>query len=473
MPSMKTIQPYVFLAADTFKNGRLPCDSSLIEDFDLFPWIEQRPSTNRRRFDFFRFISRRSSRSTKDKNKRKNSNNQKQPENNRKTSNSTQIGKSSYSQPSLPNNIYNNDYLNKPKGGNQINISISNLPTPLPHPIQINIKIKNGGSTTERYSSTVSKRKKPSNRPTSYDSPNINIVSTNNNNKPFSDGTYYSSINNLKPGNTYDHLFLQTPSAKPQHSYSVVTSSKPSASDYHKPVSSYNSNFAVINSQRPSGDTYTKPSHFYGGVATSGHTSIHTPIHSSSYQQSGSTEFEESFSDDSSRPFQRPHSDTYTRPNSFYGIVGTSSQNNNGYNRKPVKQTEYYHVAEHQDFFNNGVVQIFPDGSYSSGLDIVLILFYFVLFLHRINPLGSVVPVKPSSVYHNGFGSQNSDYDDVDLEDSSFGSANDKYSSNKYRPVDIMSDLYTELEDEYSSTIDIPKKPNFGQYYGKNRFLSI
>ncbi|KAJ8915140.1 hypothetical protein NQ315_000392 [Exocentrus adspersus] len=41
MDEIETIQPFVFLSADNFRNVRLPCDSPLLDNFDLSPWGER------------------------------------------------------------------------------------------------------------------------------------------------------------------------------------------------------------------------------------------------------------------------------------------------------------------------------------------------------------------------------------------------------------------------------------------------
>ncbi|XP_023289006.1 uncharacterized protein LOC105701425 isoform X2 [Orussus abietinus] len=45
MDSIETIQPFVFLTADTLRNGRLPCGSEFIGTLDLEPWRERQGGT--------------------------------------------------------------------------------------------------------------------------------------------------------------------------------------------------------------------------------------------------------------------------------------------------------------------------------------------------------------------------------------------------------------------------------------------
>lgn len=45
--SIETIQPFVFLTADTFRNERVSCDSEIIGTLDLSPWAERAPPEQR------------------------------------------------------------------------------------------------------------------------------------------------------------------------------------------------------------------------------------------------------------------------------------------------------------------------------------------------------------------------------------------------------------------------------------------
>lgn len=41
LTEIETIQPFVFLTVDSFRNSRLSCDNPVIDNFDLSPWIEE------------------------------------------------------------------------------------------------------------------------------------------------------------------------------------------------------------------------------------------------------------------------------------------------------------------------------------------------------------------------------------------------------------------------------------------------
>lgn len=47
LTEIETIQPFVFLSPDDFRNARVSCDSPLINKFDLSPWIEDIPNSIR------------------------------------------------------------------------------------------------------------------------------------------------------------------------------------------------------------------------------------------------------------------------------------------------------------------------------------------------------------------------------------------------------------------------------------------
>lgn len=250
MSTIRTIQPFAFLAADNFKNARVSCDNDQIDDFDLFPWIENLESTTRNRLDFFRFLTR-SKRSTKPKKKQKTVHRA-----HIEKVNKSSLEKSPYF-PTL-SNIYQIKPLNSVvlNGNNQINISILSSSTPTPQKIEINIKIQNEGSTTERFSTVT--RRKPSTRP-SYE---IDYELY---------GEDYHKPILLKPHNSYRPLdSLQKPlenSYSKPNSYDddIVTPLRPSGVINAKPVNTYGgvSNIAPV---RPYEGGYTKPNDAYGHI---------------------------------------------------------------------------------------------------------------------------------------------------------------------------------------------------------------
>lgn len=222
MNTIRTIQPFVFLAADNFKNVRVNCDSPVLEDLDLLPWIERGDNKVQNKMDLLRFLSTRSRRSTKEK---LNVKSLTRTPSRTKNNNSTQ-----WSNPQTKK-IQQSDLLAKSKDTNQINIAITGLSTPLPQPIEINIKIHNAASTSERFS-TVTKRR-PSVRPYPPFYNPIGISDTTKN--PLVEN-HFSSIHSVKPISPLgDSVNYHRPSyTKPLNSYNEVNEDY-----YQKPTDCY------------------------------------------------------------------------------------------------------------------------------------------------------------------------------------------------------------------------------------------
>lgn len=215
MTSIKTIQPFVFLAADNFKNVRQYCDSPIMDDFDLLPWIEESHHSSRNIFDISNLFSR-SVRSSK----------------------------------AMKNSQRNDDNISSRKS-NPIHFSVSGLPTPLPGPIEINIKIQ----TNDKFS-TVTKRKTTI-RPILYDPLLVGP------NKPVSEGNYFKPMYELSSNSYYEQNDVLT-TRRPLFSYEgvhvkpdiaeIVSHERPHNVNYHQPSNSYNVHFSVSNTnplQRP------------------------------------------------------------------------------------------------------------------------------------------------------------------------------------------------------------------------------
>lgn len=274
MNSIRTIQPFVFLAADNFRNARLACDSTLLEDFDLLPWIERPEDTLPNRLDFLRFLISRSKRSIQNKKKRKILTRLQTGE-----IKDNSRAKSSIAQYS--SNVYDIAPVLKSIDTNQINISISGFSTPSPQPIEINIKIHNGVSTTER-SSTVTRRK-PSTRPSS----NHQIYAITPSNQL--GGSYYlKPPTNLKPLNSYNQfnniISPQGPSgdyySESDNTYNIpndfLSPLKPYVDSFAKPDNTYEDVSSTLKPIRPTAGSYTKPAPSINGASTI--TTAFTPL---------------------------------------------------------------------------------------------------------------------------------------------------------------------------------------------------
>lgn len=214
MDNIKTVQPFVFLAADSLKNSRIPCDSSFMDDFDLRPWIEQ-PS---RAIAPINELFRRIKRSAKRKNKIESS-----------SVTRRNIVKTNSTQQPKENNAEKKLIGNNLRQKNRINISIDSSPL---QPVEINIKIYNNVSNRV---STVTKRK-PTRKPsTSYHQ----VTVIGNINKPSGDN-YLKPSYGIKPTNSYNYLhegiLAHRPSGYLSNSHGFIGNIATSNGGYGKPI---------------------------------------------------------------------------------------------------------------------------------------------------------------------------------------------------------------------------------------------
>lgn len=249
MNEIRTIQPYVFLAPDDFKNSRLSCDSPLMGDVDFSSWAEPNFNINNR-LDFARRL-RRFRRGIEE-------------EWTKRYSNKVKASTTKKPRRQLIQKQY-------------VNVTYSTI---RPETIEINIKIQHGQLTTtkkpvtNRRPTTSNKKQRPSVKPVN----NEDVVfvtsrpptrkTTSKPNRKFTQPTA-ASISNKIPETDTHYTIIETiapprrPTRKPEVIYPVFIQYQPNIDFNSEPNNNYNDNGfpgrPLGNRKKPS-NIYEKPS---------------------------------------------------------------------------------------------------------------------------------------------------------------------------------------------------------------------
>lgn len=211
LTEIETIQPFVFLAADPVRNSRLSCDSPVINNFDLSPWIEQDLNEVRRRSDRQRKKKRKVKRRTTTRKPKPKSPTPVKVKVRNVTTHTVQVetkqtyNTNSYVVNDIPQRPTFDSYNDRRTTINDVTYlfgvveNTTPSPRPTPKPFEVNIKIQYYPPSTQRPPTTKKRRTRP---------PLDNYEST----RPYYDAT-------TRPSNLYSDdfsVYKPTYVARPQ-----------------------------------------------------------------------------------------------------------------------------------------------------------------------------------------------------------------------------------------------------------------
>ncbi|RZC43164.1 chorion peroxidase-like, partial [Asbolus verrucosus] len=200
LTEIETIQPFVFLTADNFRNSRLACDSPIINNFDLSPWIE-RDFNEITKFDdlkrSFRQDKRRKLKRTTTKKPKSTSTTPPKVKIKNITTHTIKVEtKKTYNTdsyavndiPQRPTFDSYNDKRTTSRGDftylfGVVHETTTQIPRAPPNPFEVNIKIQYYPPSTTKRPSTIKKKRKPTQttrRPLDYNYPYYEVTTKPN-----------------------------------------------------------------------------------------------------------------------------------------------------------------------------------------------------------------------------------------------------------------------------------------------------
>lgn len=238
MDEIETIQPFVFLSADTFRNVRLPCNSPLIDNLDLSAWAEREFDINnnidfKRELEFPDLTLQRAKRSktktktsttrpktttkTKTKTKRKQANSGFKVKITNVTTSSVKLenkyggGNGVTATTIPPKPVYRPSSYHTDDDGAEVTYLTGVVPTktaqkPPVSPLEVNIKIQYYLPTVEQTTTirpTRKKSKNPTRRPANFYGETVLITQRPPNRNP------QNSYPNVVQSHTYDYSTLR------------------------------------------------------------------------------------------------------------------------------------------------------------------------------------------------------------------------------------------------------------------------